>query len=123
MSLDPTNAKISKLQRMIVMPSVELECRQTASYAFLANTITELEAENVSLSEQFEIVQKLSNELVHTALYQRYESVVLKNTGFSKLLSFSIHSDSLSSDYTYVAPTTCAVERGFSHLKHVINDR
>lgn len=131
---------ITKLKSIVKNNSVKSELAFIRShFSPIPVAIKRLEAKNLSLDEQINIVQSIEETLKKVnndkgkLIYEKFQTVFEKNLGFKILQTFNDVLNGKRSDVD-VAPnilssykkcpiTSIDVERAFSLLKHILDDR
>ena len=97
------------------------ELREILQFNFITDYIHDLESRNMKLSKQIEIIEHVKL-LLKGNLKNRYNGIILKNPDYNKLIETVINMK-LNDNMKYLTLSTVDVERSFSILRRVLNDR
>ncbi|KAG0429758.1 hypothetical protein DMUE_5722 [Dictyocoela muelleri] len=108
---------------MLEDPKLYQELRRINSYRVLTQRIKTLEASNLSINEQLRILNLVLNDVKNDlSLLERVKQLISKNPDLNFMLNSTIDIP-LEEDQIFVPLTTVPVERSFSALTYLLNDR
>lgn len=93
-------------------------------YFFLTGMIKKVETNGLTVTEVVSIIKNLENNLKHDYVKKRWKEIKEKNPDLKYFLSYNVLTCTLTERfYNYSPLTTVQVERSFSNLKYVLNER
>lgn len=97
---------------------------KVAQHSFIVKYITQLESESLSTEQQINIFFKCLQNISDGNIYSKIEIMLMKNHDLDFFLKFNSTSCNFGDrKYSYVHLTSVAVERSFSSLKFLLDDK
>ncbi|KAG0442185.1 hypothetical protein DMUE_0471 [Dictyocoela muelleri] len=92
--------------------------------AFLINSILNLEKNDLSTSQQIDVLENVKKKLINTSLKIKYKDLLKKNPDlrFFYYLNFITCSKN-NKKYAFVPLTTVDIERSFSKMNRILDDQ
>ena len=114
----------SKIKNLLENSIYDLynELESIYQFQFITRYITDLEMKNMELKKQFEIIEHV-RFLLTGDLKDRLNEIMLRNPDYNKLLNLMMGEKLDDSNLKYLSLSTVDVERSFSILRKVLNDR
>lgn len=101
------------------------ELNAIKSHQFLVTLIKKLESDTLTTNEQIQIIKTTNLQISgHLILAEKMKSLIIKNPDLSHFLEANPEKQEIGDGYfEYLQLTTVAVERSFSALTYILNDK
>lgn len=112
------------LKELVMNENLLIQLKHISSYLFIVESVTKLEANDLTFKEQIGIYLNVKNLLKDEYAITRFEQIYSKNPDidFLRVLN-ERENDNLTKVFMFINLTTVSVERSFSFLKSLLSEK